>query len=158
MDRQGIEEFSVVFEASHPLGPVIGHDVAGFGPRAPGVEAAMPLQGPQLLEADFSCGPIHKQDIYSSIMSIGAENTHLASRYPNFRARLPIVFRRDVDGERLPIRPPDPVPHDRHIIQTFMIDASPVILEAATEAGIVAIINPLIECVAAAAISAVFDD
>jgi hypothetical protein len=50
--------FSVVLETPHPSRPVGWLDVAGFGPGACRVELAMPLQCPQLFEADFWGRPI----------------------------------------------------------------------------------------------------
>lgn len=64
---------SVVFEMSHPFGPIFRLHAAGLGPGTGGVELAMPLQGPQFLEADLSRGPIHEETVYRAIMPVDTD-------------------------------------------------------------------------------------
>ena len=60
--------FSIVFKVFHPIGP------NGKG----GVEVvfAMPLERPQLLNADFPDGEIHEKAVYITIVSVNTEISH----------------------------------------------------------------------------------
>ena len=73
--------FSVVFEPSHPLRPVIGQDVARFGPGTPSIEVRMPFQRPQLLDADLAHGPVHEHGIDDPAVTVDTEGPHPVTAY-----------------------------------------------------------------------------
>ena len=73
---------SVVFETSHPVRPVFGHDGPGGGPGVGRVESAMPLEPPQFLQANLVRGEVHEQDVNAAVMAICADASHAASECP----------------------------------------------------------------------------
>ena len=75
----------IVFEASHPLGPVAGLDLAGSGPDVCRVELPMPLQRPQFLEPDLpDRAAIHKKTIYVPTVPVDADKIHFTGSGGNF--------------------------------------------------------------------------
>lgn len=71
--------FLVLFKLSHPLGPIVELNTAGFGPGAVYVEPAMPLELPQLLKTNSSDGPIHEKLVYKRVVSVDGEVHHFAA-------------------------------------------------------------------------------
>lgn len=63
----------LIFESSHPLGPVFGLDTARFRPAAVRVEILVPFQCPQFLQPDPSDRPIKEQSVYRPVMAVDAE-------------------------------------------------------------------------------------
>jgi hypothetical protein len=62
----------IVFEVSHPIRPVPAH----MRSLVYGVDAAIPLELPQLLEPDFSDGVIQKSAVYVPVVPVDAKGIH----------------------------------------------------------------------------------
>jgi len=114
--------FSVVFEVSHPGGPISRLNAAGCGPGAGLVIYAMPLECPQLLESGLSDGPIQKSHAYESIVPVNADTSHMLHPLPGQILYFRRVIR--IPGEDIE---PQGVHKQRHIAGTFDIGCSPVI-------------------------------
>ncbi len=71
---------SVIFESSYPFGPVRVPDSTGFRPLARRVECLVPLQCPQLLEADLPGREIQKRAAYEARVSIDTATSHIIAR------------------------------------------------------------------------------
>ena len=82
----------VIFETTHPLGPIARLTPACRCPRTTGVVLSMPLEGPQLLKSYFPCGKIHKKAVYKTIMPIQTVTQH--TPVTTFRPSLPVIYRR----------------------------------------------------------------
>lgn len=67
---------AVVFELSHPLGPVSGLDAAGDGPGAGRVEEPVPFQSPQFLHAHLAGRAIPEYGVRMSRMPIHGVRPH----------------------------------------------------------------------------------
>ena len=130
---------------SHPLRPVGRLNEAARGPGAGNVVVGIPFQGPQFFDSDLSGGPIHKEDVYKSVVAVDGEDAHFVTGSANSCTRLSIVLWRVVGLVRLAVSAPGAVGHNRDVIQAFMIGVSPVLLEPAAITGIVAVINPLVQ-------------
>ena len=72
-----IEHRLIILEFAQPVGPVVGGAAAGPGPGAGDVEALVPLQRPELLQADLACGPVAKDRVLESAVAIDADPLHL---------------------------------------------------------------------------------
>ena len=67
----------IVFETTHPLGPVGGVGASGAGPGPVDVIALVPLEGPELLETDLSRGEIAENGVLEPAVTVDADSLHL---------------------------------------------------------------------------------
>jgi len=120
----------VFSKVPHPFGPVALYTTTGSGPEAVSQEGAMPLECPQLLEADLSDRPIQKEAIYGpAAVPVDAEMAHFISGAPP----LTMIFRWDYAvGLRVavhiegPTTPPHGVGKNGYLVCTFDINGLPV--------------------------------
>jgi hypothetical protein len=64
---------SILFETPPPFGPVHCLNTAGFGPGPALIEVFVPIQRPELLDADRTDGPVEEQRIDEAVVPIEAE-------------------------------------------------------------------------------------
>jgi hypothetical protein len=86
--------FSIVFEVSHPHGPIGRYGAAGEGPGAGLIVLAMPLEGPQLFEPYFAGRKVQEQTAQKSIVSVQTISAHLRIVVPLLAVidRWPVCF------------------------------------------------------------------
>jgi len=66
----------IILELPHPRRPVLRLDAADCGPDALGIEIAVPIQCPKLLEADFPDVEIHEYRVYVAVVPVDAYQVH----------------------------------------------------------------------------------
>ena len=76
---------SILFESSHPLGPVLRLDSAGHGPGSGCVKFRMPLERPVLLYAHLSHRPVLKELVIAAT-AVTVQADHLDAAYPPINA------------------------------------------------------------------------
>ena len=63
----------MILELPHPFGPVLGPGPASGGPWAVVVEFLMPLDRPDLLDANLAHGPIEKQHVDPALVPVDGD-------------------------------------------------------------------------------------
>jgi hypothetical protein len=74
---------SVVLKPSHPLGPILRLDAAGFGPTAGRVKISVPFQCPEFFEPDPSYRPIQEKAVYMPVVPVYAKGFHTTAHTTN---------------------------------------------------------------------------
>ena len=96
---------------------------AGYGPRALGVEIAMPVQCPKLFEADLPDVEIKKYRVYVAVVPIDAYQVHLVlNQAINLRRTLCM---------RRPRVPDYTIEEHRYVVCLLLLSMSPILISGA---------------------------